>query len=143
MGYKQKYNSVAPMMVSNKATKLGHKSSAIGMQTDPKIKEVKLEEAEDLTPRKMYTRDAAKEFPAFPEFTKTAAGDFQVKSGSGGVEAFPSTAYIGKGTSKPGVGRVFTQEQIDAGKEKYMQITAPKRKAQSWLKNNPDIKSGT
>ena len=34
MGYKQKYNSVAPMTTSNKAAKLGHTSSAIGMQTD-------------------------------------------------------------------------------------------------------------
>jgi hypothetical protein len=34
MGYKQKYNSVAPMTASNKAAKLGHTSSAIGMQTD-------------------------------------------------------------------------------------------------------------
>lgn len=84
----------------------------------------------------MYKRDAEMKLPAFPEFTKTAGGDMQVKSGSGGVEAFPSSAYIGKGTSKPGVGRVFSEEQISAGRKKYEKLAKRKKKAQDYLAAN-------
>ena len=74
--------------------------------------------------------------PAFPEFTKTSSGYTQVKSGSGGVEPFPSSAYIGKGTSIPGVGRVYTDEDISAGKEQYEKLQARKQKALDYLAEN-------
>ena len=84
----------------------------------------------------MYKRDAAMKVPAFPEFTTTSSGYTQVKSGSGGVEPFPSSAYIGKGTSVPGVGRTFTQEQISAGRKKYEDLAKRKKKAKDYLAAN-------
>ena len=84
----------------------------------------------------MYKRDAAMKLPAFPEFTTTSSGYTQVKSGSGGVEAFPSSVYIGKGTSVPGVGRTFSEEQISAGRKKQEELAKRKKKAQDYLAAN-------
>ena len=84
----------------------------------------------------MYKRDAALTVPDFPKFTTTSSGYTQVKSGSGGVEAFPSSAYIGKGTSVPGVGRTFSEEQISAGRKKYEKLAERKKKAQDYLAAN-------
>ena len=84
----------------------------------------------------MYKRDANMKIPAFPEFTTTSSGYTQVKSGSGGVEPFPSSAYIGKGTSIPGVGRVYTDEDISAGKKQYEKLQARKQKALDYLAAN-------
>ena len=84
----------------------------------------------------MYKRDAKLTVPDFPEFTKTSSGYTQVKSGSGGVEPFPSAVYIGKGTSVPGVGRTFSEEQISAGRKKYEELAKRKKKAQDYLAAN-------
>ena len=84
----------------------------------------------------MYRRDANMKIPSFPEFTTTASGYTQVKSGSGGVEPFPSSAYIGKGTTLPGVGRVFTDEDISTGREQYEKLRARKQKALDYLNTN-------
>jgi len=84
----------------------------------------------------MYRRDSQLTVPDFPEFTTTSAGHTQVRSGSGGVDPFPSAVYIGRGTSLPGVGRIFTDKDISAGRKKYEELRDRKEKAKSWLAAN-------
>lgn len=83
----------------------------------------------------MYKRDAAMKVPAFPKFTTTSSGYTQVGS-EGSIEPFPSAVYIGKGTSVPGVGRTFSEEEISAGREKYEKLAKRKKKAQDYLASN-------
>ncbi len=83
----------------------------------------------------MYKRDANLTVPDFPRFYTTSAGHTQV-GGSGSIEPFPSAVYIGKGTSIPGVGRTFSEEEISAGRKKYEGLKARKQKALDYLAAN-------
>ena len=83
----------------------------------------------------MYKRDAKMKVPSFPEFTTTSAGYTQV-GGEGSIEPFPSAVYIGKGTSVPGVGRTFSEEEISAGRKQYENLQARKQKALDYLAAN-------
>ena len=83
----------------------------------------------------MYKRDAAMKVPDFPNFYTTSSGYTQVGS-EGSIEPFPSAVYIGKGTSVPGVGRTFSEEEISAGRKKYEKLAERKKKAQDYLAAN-------
>lgn len=84
----------------------------------------------------MYKRDAKLTVPEFPDFTTTSSGYTQVGSTSGSIEPFPSAVYIGKGTSVPGVGRTFSEEDISTGRKQYENLLARKQKALDYLAAN-------
>jgi len=146
----EKKNLLKDMPIDSKASamemspyKMGHKDSPMhnGHDKDERsgkgksmTEGVELGEA-TASLSDMYKRDAAMKVPDFPNFYTTSSGYTQVGS-EGSIEPFPSAVYIGKGTSVPGVGRTFSEEEISAGRKKYEKLAERKKKAQDYLAAN-------